>query len=210
MTVSRANISPVSKTVITNGISARMEQMWALVLPECQFQLILMPRPSYYVKFKDQFLDVMMGVRCQRSFPHSRTALPEIQIKYLNLSFFCLPCSHQESWLPAAAAMWEELSTSRGCPRPAKAEQPPSLSLCLSLSLSPPPAPSPPPIWGREDDYHQPAVLQCPDDHLPPAVHCRSVKFSVCLSVSLPVWSAQDIFFNNRSQQTIIQEFQAC
>ena len=88
----------------------------------------------------------------------------------------------------------------------------PPLSLCLSLSLSlsPPPAPSPPPIWGREDDYHQPAVLQCPDDHLPPAVHCRSVKFSVCLSVSLPVWSAQDIFFNNRSQQTIIQEFQAC
>lgn len=43
----------------------------------------------------------------------------------------------------------------------------------------PPPAPSLPPTWGQEDDYHQPAVLQCPDGHLPPAVHCRSVKFNV-------------------------------
>lgn len=107
-------------------------------------------------------------------------------MKYLNLFSLCLSCSHQESRLPAAA-MWEELSRSRGCPRPAKAEQHPPPSLLLSL----PPAPSLLPTWGREDDYHQPAVLQCPDGHLPPAVHCRSVKFTVSLSVSLPVWPSK-------------------
>lgn len=146
-----------------------------------------------------------MGARSQTSCPHSRVELPEIQIKSLNLSSPCLSCSHQESWLPEAA-MWEELSTSRGCPRPAKAEQHPSLHPPLL-----PPAPSLLPTWGREDDYHQPAVLQCPDGHLPPAVHCRSVKFTVCLSLSLPVWPSKvHIFFITGDTHKSFRVFSYC
>lgn len=70
-----------------------------------------------------------------------RMELPEIRLKYLNPSSLCLSCSHQEPWPPpaaaaaaaaVAAAMWEELSTNKGCPRPAEAESP---SLPYSRSL---------------------------------------------------------------------------
>lgn len=118
------------------------------------------------------------GTHHQTSCPH-RVELPEILIKHLNPFSLCLSCSHQESRLTAAATMWEELSASKGCPTPAKAD-------CL-LSPSLPPAPSLLHTWGREDDYHQPAVLQCPDGHLSPAVHCRSVIITLRLSATLPV-----------------------
>lgn len=118
-----------------------------------------------------------------------RMELPEIRLKYLNPSSLCLSCSHQEPWPPpaaaaaaaaVAAAMWEELSTNKGCPRPAEAESP-----------SPRPhAPSRLHTWGREDDYHQPAVLQRPDGHLSPAVHCRFVTtLSLSLRLSKPLVS---------------------
>lgn len=92
--------------------------------------LTIMSKPKCYLNPKSTFKS---WVRHQTGCPH-RVELPEIRLKYLNPSSLCLSCSHQESWLPpaAAAAMWEELSTSKGCPRPAKAESP---SLPSSRSL---------------------------------------------------------------------------
>lgn len=158
-----------------------MKQISIPGLTEYQFQLILMSKPFHYVNLRADFRSWALTTR---QAVHTGWELPKIQIKYLNPFSLCLSCSRQGSWLPAtaAAAMWEELSTSKGCPHAAKAESP---SLPPSLLL--PPAPSLLHTWGREDDYHQSAVLQCPDGHLPPAVHCRSVMITVCSSVSL-VW----------------------
>lgn len=92
--------------------------------------LTVMSKPNCYLNPKSTFKS--WARHHQTGCPH-RVELPEIRLKYLNPSSLCLSCSHQESWLPpAAAAMWEELSTSKECPRPAKAESP---SLPSSRSL---------------------------------------------------------------------------
>lgn len=108
---------------------------------------------------------------------------PEIRyFTSLSLSLFLLR-SCQEAWL-AAATMWEEPPANGRCSSPAKPESP-------SFFPSLPPPPILLHIWGRKDDYHQPAVIQCPDGHLPPALHCRSVKFrlskvAILLTAVLP------------------------
>lgn len=93
--------------------------------------LTIMSKLNCYLNPKSTFKS--WACHHQTGCPH-RVELPEIRLKYLNPSSLCLSCSHQESWLPpaAAAAMWEELSRSKGCSRPAKAESP---SLPSSRSL---------------------------------------------------------------------------
>lgn len=167
---------------------ASMEQLLAPVLSECQFQLNRMPKRSCYVSLRTDFGKGIMDAHCQTSCPHSWMELPEIQIKYLNL--FSLSPHPPACLVPIRSPESKKQPCERSCQRAEDAH----VQLKQPFPpLSPhPPAPSLLPTWGQEDDYLQPAVLQCPDGHLPPTVHCRSVNFSPSLSLSLFICSSAD------------------